>query len=604
MTRGLGWWWIVILVLFFLPSIINLFTGGSNNVPYNVFRRQAEQGNIETVTMRGNQIQGSFSDPVTIGAEDGNQVDSFIVYLPPGEEDITQILRDNDVQILTAPARQDTSIVSVILNLLPFLLLIWIGSRMYKGMRQRGQGMFNVGKNKAKLYDKTESPEVGFDDVAGLESAKAEVTEIVDFLKNPEKYKKLGARTPKGVLLVGPPGTGKTLLARAIAGEADTPFYSMSGSDFMEMFVGVGASRVRNLFKDAKKKQPAIIFIDELDSIGRHRGAGLGGGHDEREQTLNQLLSELDGFEPQESVIVLAATNRPDILDPAILRPGRFDRRVTTNLPSVKDRQAILAIHAEERPLADDVDLKEVARGTPGFSGADLANLLNEASLLSAREEHEKVTMQHIDAARDKVMLGLERKNLTITEEERKRVAHHESGHAITAAVLPHADPLLKVTIVPRERSMGVTQQLPEQEKYLYSEEYLQDRLAVMLGGRAAEKVIYGSLTNGAENDLQQATKMARKMIENWGMSKKLGAFAAGGAQRNVFLGEQLSQQKDYSEQTAREIDEEVMRTLQEAYETACSILEERKEGLEALANKLLEEEEVSAEVVEEAING
>ncbi len=603
-SRGIGWWWLIIMGILFLPQILALFTGGRGSaVPYNVFREQAEQGNVSQVTIEGSRVRGDFSQPVTVGTgESGSQVQSFVVYLPPGETDVVEILRTNDTRIFTGPEQQQTSLLAVLFNILPFLLLIWIGYRFYKGMQQRGQGMFNVGKNKAKLYEKSDSIEVGFDDVAGLKSAKEEVTELVDFLKNPEKYRKLGARTPKGVLLVGPPGTGKTLLARAVAGEADTPFYSMSGSDFMEMFVGVGASRVRNLFKDAKKKQPAIIFIDELDSIGRHRGAGLGGGHDEREQTLNQLLSELDGFEPQESVIVIAATNRPDILDPALLRPGRFDRRVTTSLPSVKDRTAILRIHAREKPIDDSVDLQEIARGTPGFSGADLANLLNEASLLSARGGKKEISALDINEARDKVMLGLERKNLTISADERERVAFHESGHAIAATLLPHADALLKVTIIPREQSMGVTQQLPSEERYLYSEEYLHDRLAVMLAGRAAEEVVYGSLTNGAESDLQQATKIARQMIESWGMSKKLGAFSANGDQRNVFLGEQLSKQKDHSEHTARDIDEEIMETLAQAHQRAKQSLEEHREALDTLAHKLLDEEEVDADAVLEIL--
>lgn len=603
-SRGIGWWWLIIMAILFLPQIIALFTGGRGSaVPYNVFREQAEQGNVSQVTIEGSRVRGDFSQPVTVGnGESGSQVQSFVVYLPPGETDVVEILRTNDTRIFTGPEQQQTSLLGVLFNILPFLLLIWIGYRFYKGMQQRGQGMFNVGKNKAKLYEKSDSIEVGFDDVAGLKSAKEEVTELVDFLKNPEKYRKLGARTPKGVLLVGPPGTGKTLLARAVAGEADTPFYSMSGSDFMEMFVGVGASRVRNLFKDAKKKQPAIIFIDELDSIGRHRGAGLGGGHDEREQTLNQLLSELDGFEPQESVIVIAATNRPDILDPALLRPGRFDRKVTTSLPSVKDRTAILRIHAREKPIDDSVDLEEIARGTPGFSGADLANLLNEASLLSARGGKGEISAPDINEARDKVMLGLERKNLTISADERERVAFHESGHAIAATLLPHADALLKVTIIPREQSMGVTQQLPSEEKYLYSEEYLHDRLAVMLAGRAAEEVVYGSLTNGAENDLQQATKIARQMIESWGMSKKLGAFSANGDQRNVFLGEQLSKQKDHSENTARDIDQEIMEILGQAHQRAKQSLEEHREELDTLAHKLLDEEEVDADAVLEIL--
>ena len=604
---GFNWGWLLLLGLLFLPSIIGVFTGNrGGSVTYNQFRSQVESGNVEAVTVSGNRIQGRFSSAVTVGSgSNTNEVQRFVVHVPPfGDASLLELMRTNNVPIYTQPAQDGMSLFGVLLNILPFLLLVWIGYRMFKGMQQRGQGMFGVGQNKAKLYERSASVETTFKDVAGLQSAKQEVQEIVDFLKRPERYEKLGGKPPKGVLLVGPPGTGKTLLARAIAGEADTDFYTMSGSDFMEMFVGVGASRVRNLFKDAKKRQPSIIFIDELDSIGRHRGAGLGGGHDEREQTLNQLLSELDGFAPQEQVIVIAATNRPDILDPALLRPGRFDRRVTTNLPSVKDRVAILRIHAQERPLADDVDLQEVARGTPGFSGADLANLLNEASLLAARAGSSELTMDTIRTARDKVMLGLERKNLTISEEERKRIAFHESGHAVTAALLPNADELLKVTIIPRGRAMGVTQQIPEEEKYLYSEEYLADRLSVMLGGRAAEQLVFGSFTNGAENDLQQATKIARRMVEQWGMSRKIGAFYSGGEQKNVFLGEELSRGRDHSETTAREIDAEVMETLRTAYERAKETLEEHRDGLQRLADELLEEEELTAEEVRALIRG
>ncbi len=598
------WIWIAVLALLFLPMILQLCTGRrGSSVTYNKLLEQISRDNVEQVTIAGNRVQGVFKQPVTVGPEGGNRIERFVVYIPTvGKSDILSKLQQNNVPIYTEQAQTGTSFLAVILNLLPFAFLIWIFYTFYKRMGQRGQGLFNVGKNKAKLYERSTSIEATLDDVAGLQSAKEEVGEIIDYLRRPEKYEKLGAQTPKGVLLVGPPGTGKTLLARAIAGEADTPFYSMSGSDFMEMFVGVGASRVRNLFKDAKKKQPSIVFIDELDSIGRHRGAGLGGGHDEREQTLNQLLSELDGFEPQESVIVLAATNRPDILDPALLRPGRFDRRITTNLPSVKDRAAILKIHAKKRPLDEDADLEKIARGTPGFSGADLANLINEAALLSARAGRDKITMEDINEARDKVMLGLERKNLTVSEEEQKRIAYHESGHAINAALLPHADPLLKVTIVPRERSMGVTQQMPEEEKYLYSEPYLADRLSVMLSGRAAEDIVYGNFTNGAENDIKQATQMARKMIQSWGMSKTLGPFSAAGERQNVFLGEELSQQKNYSEETAREIDKEIIENLEDAYKRAKDTLEEHRDELNALAERLLDKEEVSAEEVGEIL--
>lgn len=602
---GFSWGWLLLLGLLFLPSIVGLFTGGGGgDITYNEVIWQIEDGNVVAVTIAGNRVQGGFSTPVTVGTGDSStEVQRFVIHVPPfADTDIVGMLRSRDIPIYTESAQEGFSLFSLLINLLPFLLLVWISIRLFRGMQQRGQGIFGVGQNKAKLYEKSNSVETTLADVAGLTSAKQEISEIVDFLRNPDRYEKLGGRPPKGVLLVGPPGTGKTLLARAIAGEADTAFYTMSGSDFMEMFVGVGASRVRNLFKDAKKRQPAIIFIDELDSIGRSRGAGLGGGHDEREQTLNQLLSELDGFEPQQRVIVIAATNRPDILDPALLRPGRFDRRVTTDLPSVKDRVAILKIHSKERPLADDVDLETVARRTPGFSGADLANLLNEASLLAARGGSEKLTTETINEARDKVMLGLERKNLTISEEERRRIAYHESGHAVTAAILPHADELLKVTIIPRGRAMGVTQQLPEEEKYLYSEEYLADRLSVMLGGRAAEQLIFGSFTNGAENDLKEATRIARKMVEQWGMSRKLGAFYSGGDGQNVFLGEELSRRRDHAEETARRIDAEVMSTLDEAYTRTTETLTEHRDGLDRLAERLIDEEELSAEEVRTAI--
>ena len=595
--RRFSWVWVFLLAMLFMPALLQTCPGITPDpFTYNELRRQVEAGNVEAVTIAGNQIQGALREAVTVDDERDIEVETFTVYVPTtGNSDIADLLREHNVPIYTQAPTEDVTFFDLLLGLLPFVIMIWIGYRVYKMMQQRGQGMFDAGKSKAKLYEKRSDVKTTLDDVAGLHSAKEEIQELIDFLRNPEKYKHLGARTPKGVLLVGPPGTGKTLLARAVAGEANAPFFSITGSDFMEMFVGVGASRVRNLFKDAKKRQPSIIFIDELDAVGRQRGAGLGGGHDEREQTLNQLLSELDGFEPQESVAVLAATNRPDILDPALLRPGRFDRRVTTHLPSVRDRQAILEIHTRKRPMADDVDLERIARGTPGFSGADLENLINEASLLAAREDAKSITMEHINEARDKVLLGLERKNLSVSKEERKRIAYHESGHAISAALLPHADALLKVTIIPREQSMGVTQQLPQEEKYLYSQPYLLDRLAVMLAGRAAEEIVYGDFTSGAENDMREATKIARKMIQDWGMSKRLGAFSAGGGEHNVFLGEELSKGRDYSDETARDIDIEIKETLRSAYDRAKDLLEERREQLDELARRLFEDEELSA---------
>jgi cell division protease FtsH len=601
----LSWWWVLLLGVLFLPALLQTCPGiAPDPFTYNELRNQIAAGNVEAVTIAGNRIQGVLRDPVTIDSDRDIQVQTFTVHVPAiGESDIVALLLEHDVPVYTEAPTEDVTFFDLLLGLLPFIIMVWIGYRVYKMMQQRGQGMFDAGKSTAKLYEKKNNVKTTLDDVAGLQSAKEEVQELIDFLKNPAKYEHLGARTPKGVLLVGPPGTGKTLLARAIAGETNAPFYSITGSDFMEMYVGVGASRVRNLFKDARKHSPSIIFIDELDSIGRHRGAGLGGGHDEREQTLNQLLSELDGFEAQESIIVLAATNRPDILDPALLRPGRFDRRVTTHLPSVKDRKEILEIHTRKRPMADDVDLETIARGTPGFSGAELENLINEASLLAARENSKSIAMDHIAEARDKVLLGLERKNLSVSEEERKRIAYHESGHAIAAALLPNADALLKVTVIPREQSMGVTQQLPREEKYLYSQPYLLDRLAVMLAGRAAEEIVYGDFTSGAENDMREATKIARKMIQDWGMSKRLGAFSAGGDRQDVFLGEEISKRRDYSDETARDIDIEIKETLRTAYDRAKDLLEERRKELDDLAAKLIEEEELSAEDVGAILN-
>ncbi|MBN2554123.1 MAG: ATP-dependent zinc metalloprotease FtsH, partial [Spirochaetales bacterium] len=463
----------------------------------------------------------------------------------------------------------------------------------------QGQSMFNIGKSQAKLYQRKKESTT-FQDVAGIESAKRELQEIVEFLKNPKMFERTGAKNPKGVLLVGPPGAGKTLLARAVAGEAEVPFYSITGSDFMEMFVGVGASRVRNLFRDAKKNAPSIVFIDELDSIGRHRGAGLGGGHDEREQTLNQLLSEMDGFEPNQSTIVMAATNRPDILDPALLRPGRFDRRITVDLPTMKDREEILRIHARGKPLSKDVEMERAARSTPGFSGADLENLLNEAALIAARKKKSAVGMEDINEAFDKILLGLERSNMALTEEEKRTLAYHEGGHALLAVLLANTDPIHKVTIIPRARSMGVTQQLPERDKYIYGKEYLLDRIAVMMGGRAAEELKIGTVTSGAENDLKQATRLARKMVLDWGMSEKLQHRALGSQRQNVFLGEEIGQPREYSEATAREIDEEVAKILSRAYSRAVSALSEEEDALDRIAAALLEKEVLDGREVEQ----
>lgn len=570
-------------------------------ISYSVFRQQVRQGNVTSVVVQGEEIRGELDSPVELRNQAGEltETSEFLTYLPSfGDDQLLELLEEHNVAVETEP-QSDLSIWPLLLNLLPFVILGVFFYYYFRRMQSQGQGIFSMGQSRARLYDRRKE-RTTFDDVAGAQGAKTELREIIEFLKDPDKFHRLGGTIPKGVLLVGPPGTGKTLLARAVAGEAEVPFFSITGSDFMEMFVGVGASRVRDLFKEAKKVSPSIIFIDELDSIGRRRGAGLGGGHDEREQTLNQLLSELDGFEPNISVIVMAATNRPDILDPALLRPGRFDRRITVDLPTMKDREEILHIHSRNKPLAENADLERVAKGTPGFSGADLENLLNEAALLAARNGKDAISEEEIEEARDKVLMGLERTNLALTEEESRMIAYHEAGHAIVAAALPNTDPVHKVTIVPRGRAMGVTQQLPERERYIYPQEYMRDRLAVMMGGRAAEDMIYESKTSGAENDLKEATRLARKMVLDWGMSPLLGNVALGSGREQVFLGEEISQRREYSETTAREVDEEVRNILDEAYTKAKKVLEEHSEGMEKVVDALLEREELrGTEVME-----
>jgi len=605
---GGGLWRILIWVLLIglvAPWLWNLLGSGASasEVSYSSFREQLEAGNIVSVTISGEEIMGRFEEPVAKEMPTGEmtEVSEFVTYVPSvGDDELMPLLVEQGVVVTTEPANGFPWGV-ILLNALPLLLLLGLGYMFLNRSSRQGQGLFSMGQNRAKLYHRSQEATT-FDDVAGAYGAKTELEEVIQFLKSPGRFERLGGEIPRGVLLVGPPGTGKTLLARAVAGEAGVPFFSISGSDFMEMFVGVGASRVRELFNDAKKVSPSIIFIDELDSIGRRRGAGVGGGHDEREQTLNQLLSEMDGFEPNENVIVMAATNRPDILDPALLRPGRFDRQITVDLPTAKSREEILAIHARNKPLADDVDLAKIARGTPGFSGADLRNLLNEAALLAAREGKSEIYSADIDEARDKVMMGLERENLALTDEELKLLAYHEAGHALVAAVIPEADPIHKVTIVPRGRAMGVTQTLPDRDKYVYSRDYMLDRMAVMMGGRAAENLVIGTPTSGAENDLKQATKWARKMVLDWGMSDRIGQVALGGDDRQVFLGEELGQWREFSELTAREIDEEVRVLTEEAYQRAYGILEERRHALDGIAEALLKHEEISGEMVLEIV--
>lgn len=588
--------WLILLAIL-IPVAYNLIIGGqqsATSIDYTTFRQQVQSGNVQKITVTGDKIVGDLKSPAQKSESNGQSVkySHFVTYLPSfGDQNLFTLLQQNNVAVKVQPQSQ-FSWGLILGNLLPLLLLLVLGYWFFRNMRSQGQSVFSMGKNRARLYDQHKE-RTTFDDVAGAHGAKRELEEIIDFLKTPGRFQRLGGEIPKGVLLVGPTGTGKTLLARAVAGEANVPFFNITGSDFMEMFVGVGASRVRDLFKDAKKTAPSIIFIDELDSMGRRRGAGLGGGHDEREQTLNQLLSELDGFEPTENVIVMAATNRPDILDPALLRPGRFDRRISVDLPTMSARTEILKIHARNKPLGPDVDLEKVARGTPGFSGADLENLLNEAALLAARAGKNKIEDEDINEARDKVIMGLERENLALTDEECRLLAFHEAGHATVASALPNADPIHKVTIVPRGRAMGVTQQLPERDRYLYPRDYMLDRMAVMMGGRAAEEVFLNTVTSGAENDLKQATRLARKMILDWGMSERLGHVALGGDHEQVFLGEEIAQRREYSETTAREIDEEIRSTLGEAYQRAKKVLQENEKGIKRVVDALMEREEI-----------
>jgi cell division protease FtsH len=586
-----------IIIGFALMILMPMLSGGFGprrvEIDYTSFRDLLEQGRIDAVVVTGTRIEGT-----TTG---GGGAQAFVTHYPVfGDDQLMQAMRDRGVDV-RVKADTGFSLVGVLVNLLPFLLLFWILYVSFRRIRAQGGQMFSVVDNKARRFEKTKESTT-FEDVAGAEGAKKELREIVDFLKHPMKFAHLGAKTPKGALLVGPPGTGKTLLARAVAGEADAPFYSITGSDFMEMFVGVGASRVRSMFRDAKKSAPSIIFIDELDSIGRHRGAGLGGGHDEREQTLNQLLSELDGFEPTTSVVVLAATNRPDILDPALLRPGRFDRRITIDRPTVADREQILKIHSRGKPLAEDVDLAHVARATPGFTGADLEQLLNEAALLTGRKDKKAIGTREIDEARDKVLMGLERTSLVLTDEERRIVAYHEAGHAVLAWELPRTGSLEKVSIIPRDRSLGVTQQLPREERYLFDREWVLDRLTILLSGRAAERLVIGRISSGAENDLKEATSLARRMILDWGMGDGLENVAFGDDNRNVFLGSEIGRMRSYSEQTAARIDADVGRIVTEGYERAVGVLEKRRDALDALATELLDKEEVGGKRLDELL--
>ena len=560
------------------------------NVNFSAFMSDAQAGKIADVTISSDDVHGTLKDH-----------EKFTTTIPSNYPDLYKVLTDKGVSVTIKPP-SSTSWMTIFINALPFVVIIALWIFFMRQMQTGGNKALSFGKSRARLLS-TQQKKVTFKDVAGVDEAKEELREIIEFLKEPQKFQKLGGRIPKGVLLVGPPGTGKTLLARGIAGEANVPFFSISGSDFVEMFVGVGASRVRDLFEQGKKNAPCIIFIDEIDAVGRHRGAGLGGGHDEREQTLNQLLVEMDGFESNEGVILIAATNRPDVLDPALLRPGRFDRRVVVPRPDVKGREDILRVHARKIPLAEDVDLSVLARGTPGFSGADLANLVNEAALNAARHNRKTVLMGDFEGAKDKVLMGAERRSLIISDEEKRNTAYHEGGHALVAAMVPHADPLHKVTIIPRGMALGVTMQLPTDDKHTYSREYLEARLAVMMGGRVAEELYMHHMTTGAGNDIEQATDMARKMVCEWGMSD-LGPLTFGKKEEQIFLGREIAQHRDFSEDTAIRIDQEVRRMVMQGYEKAKQILSEHGDALHRLAGALLERESLDANEIKLVIDG
>jgi cell division protease FtsH len=582
--KNLALWMVIGLIVILLFQLFQQNQTPRGEIVFSDFLKKVESGEVREVTLKGNNVSGRLSD--------GSSFRTFTADYP----DLVKSLKDKGVKIDVKPP-DTNSWLAIVLQWVPMLLFIGVWIFFMRQMQGGGAKALSFGKARARLISEKQN-KVTFQDVAGVDEAKEELREIIEFLKDPPKFQKLGGKIPKGVLLVGPPGTGKTLLAKAIAGEANVPFFSISGSDFVEMFVGVGASRVRDLFEQGKKHAPCIIFMDEIDAVGRHRGAGLGGGHDEREQTLNQLLVEMDGFETNEGVILIAATNRPDVLDPALLRPGRFDRQVVVARPDVKGREEILKVHSRRIPLAPKVDLKVLARGTPGFSGADLANLVNEAALLAARQDKKVVEMIDFENAKDKVLMGVERRSMIISETEKKTIAYHEAGHALVADLLPGADPLHKVTIIPRGRALGLTQQLPADDKYNYSRDYLVNRITILLGGRAAEEIVFQQQTTGAGDDLEKATEMARKMVCEWGMSDKMGPLTFGKGEEHIFLGREVARPKDFSEETAVLIDSEIKRIVVECATRARHMIETNLEKLHALARALLERESLDGEEI------
>jgi cell division protease FtsH len=595
-SRNLALWAIIALLVF---ALFNMFQGnthrtGHTPLAYSDFIAAVEEGSVRNVTMQGSSITGNYRDSRP-----------FSTY-SPGDATLIERLTSKSVTIKAVPSDKDSpTLWGILISWFPMLLLIGVWIFFMRQMQGGGGKAMGFGKSKAKMLTE-KSGRVTFEDVAGIDEAKQELEEIVEFLKDPQKFQRLGGKIPKGCLLIGPPGTGKTLLARAIAGEANVPFFTISGSDFVEMFVGVGASRVRDMFEQGKKNSPCIIFIDELDAVGRHRGAGLGGGNDEREQTLNQLLVEMDGFEANEGVILISATNRPDVLDPALLRPGRFDRQVTVPNPDILGREKILKVHMRKVPLAPDVDARVLARGTPGFSGADLANLINEAALLAARSNKRVVTMNEFEMAKDKVMMGTERRSMVMTDDEKELTAYHEAGHALVGLAMPKSDPLHKVTIIPRGRALGVTMSLPERDKYTYSKLELESKLAMMFGGRAAEEIVFGAenVTTGAGNDIKEATSMARRMVTEYGFSEKLGPLRYSDGEEEVFLGHSVTQHKSVSDATAKLIDDEVRSLIDISEKKALKVLREQREGLNTVTKALLEYETLTGEEVRALLRG
>ncbi len=588
-SKNLTLWLVISLMMILLFQIFKKETKQTGQLSYSEFLTMVEQGEVSRVTIQGDKISGT-----------SNQGRFFRTFAPKDLE-LIKILRNKGIEISAKPDDASPWYMTILVSWFPMLLLIGVWIFFMRQMQAGGGKALSFGKSRARLAT-NEKDKVTFDDVAGIDESKEELQEIIEFLRDPKKFTRLGGRIPKGVLLLGAPGTGKTLLARAIAGEAGVPFLSISGSDFVEMFVGVGASRVRDLFAQGKKNAPCIIFLDEIDAVGRHRGAGLGGGHDEREQTLNQLLVEMDGFESNEGVILISATNRPDVLDPALLRPGRFDRQVVVPVPDIRGRESILKVHTKKKRIRDDVDLSVIARGTPGFTGADLENMVNEGALLAARRNKDKIDMQDLEDAKDKVLMGTERKSMIISDEEKKTTAYHEAGHTLVAKLLPNTDPIHKVTIIPRGRALGLTQQLPLDDKHTYTKDYLSNNISILMGGRISEEIALNTQTTGASNDIERATDIARKMICEYGMNEKLGPLSFGKKEEEIFLGREIAQHRDYSEETARKIDQEVNNLVGESYKKTHKLISDNLNTLNKLAKALLEKETLNGNEIEEIV--